>query len=98
MFLNDFQTQHQGDRVHFGSEFEGIIHHHGGDGMVSRQVLAVVLGVWQLIILNLQLETKEMNARTQVFFCSLPFIQSGAQPLDGDTHIQGRFLLHVKPP
>lgn len=65
MFLNAFQTQHQGDRVYFGSEFEGIIHHHGGEGMVSRQALTVVLGVKQVIILNLQSETREMNARTQ---------------------------------
>lgn len=65
MFLNAFQTQHQGDRVYFGSEFEGIIHHHGGEGMVSRQALTVVLGVRQVIILNFQSEIREMNARTQ---------------------------------
>lgn len=67
MFLNTFQTQHKGDRVNFGSEFESIIHHHGGDSMVSRQALAMVLGVRQLIILNLQSETREINARTQIF-------------------------------
>lgn len=98
MFLNTFQTQHKGDRVNFGSGFESIIHHHSGDSMASRQALAMVLGVRQLIILNLQSETREINARTQVFFCSLPFIQSGSQPRDGDTHIQGGFFLHLKPP
>lgn len=61
------------ETVYFGSEFESVLYHHGGDGMVSRQALAVVLEFRQVIILNLQSETREMNARTQFFFLFSPF-------------------------
>lgn len=98
MFLNAFQKQLKGDRVHYGVEFESILHHRGGEVMVSGLALAVVSRVRQVITPYLQSETRETNARTQFSVCFLPFLQSGTQSPDGGTHIQDGFSLHVKPP